>query len=62
YRNSAGEQPTFDYDFENGTRRAAREDGARAHWLTDVRGYLLEGRSLQAVCHQNADYSSRSAE
>ncbi|URQ59654.1 PAAR domain-containing protein [Pantoea alhagi] len=35
YRNSAGEQLDFDYDFENGTRRATREDGTQAYWLID---------------------------
>ena len=35
FRHSGGEQLTFEYDFENGTRRATREDGAQAHWLVD---------------------------
>ncbi|MDU4289664.1 RHS repeat-associated core domain-containing protein [Mixta calida] len=35
YRNSAGEQLDFEYDFVNGTRRATRDDGAQAHWLVD---------------------------
>lgn len=35
FRHSGGEQFTFEYNFENGTRRAIREDGAQAHWLVD---------------------------
>ncbi|AFM58893.1 MULTISPECIES: RHS repeat-associated core domain-containing protein [Enterobacter] len=35
FRHSGGEQLTFEYDFDNGTRRATREDGAQAHWLVD---------------------------
>ncbi|EOC1428803.1 PAAR/RHS domain-containing protein, partial [Cronobacter dublinensis] len=35
FRHSGGEQFTFEYDFDNGTRRAIRDDGAQAHWLTD---------------------------
>ncbi|MCX8959102.1 type IV secretion protein Rhs [Erwinia psidii] len=35
YRNGAGEQLNLEYDFENGSRRATREDGAQARWLTD---------------------------
>ena len=35
FRHSGGERLTFEYDFENGTRRATREDGAQAHWLVD---------------------------
>ncbi len=35
FRHSGGEQFAFEYDFENGTRRAIREDGAQAHWLVD---------------------------
>ncbi|MCU6201568.1 RHS repeat-associated core domain-containing protein [Enterobacter cloacae] len=35
FRHSGGEQLTFEYDFDNGTRRAIREDGAQAHWLVD---------------------------
>ena len=55
YRNSAGEQLTFDYDFENGTRRATREDGAQAHWLVDdddnvARFTDYDGRQTGFVC------------
>ncbi|MGP3591501.1 RHS repeat-associated core domain-containing protein [Vagococcus sp. WN89Y] len=35
FRHSGGEQLTFEYDFDNGTRRAIRDDGAQAHWLID---------------------------
>ena len=35
FRHSGGEQLTLEYDFENGTRRAIRDDGAQAHWLVD---------------------------
>ncbi|WP_368528113.1 RHS repeat-associated core domain-containing protein [Enterobacter cloacae] len=35
FRHSGGEQLTFEYDFENGIRRAIRDDGAQAHWLID---------------------------
>ena len=35
YRHSGGEQLDFYYDFENGTRRATRDDGTEAHWLLD---------------------------
>lgn len=35
FRHSGGEQLTFEYDFDNGTRRATRDDGAQAHWLVD---------------------------
>ena len=35
YRNSAGEQLDFAYDFANGSRRVTREDGAQACWLID---------------------------
>ncbi|WP_270221142.1 RHS repeat-associated core domain-containing protein [Kosakonia cowanii] len=35
FRHSGGEQLTFEYDFDNGTRRAIRDDGAQAHWLVD---------------------------
>ncbi|ELV2784465.1 PAAR/RHS domain-containing protein [Enterobacter cloacae] len=35
FRHSGGEQLTFEYDFENGIRRANRDDGAQAHWLID---------------------------
>ncbi|CAX61338.1 RHS/YD repeat-containing protein [Erwinia billingiae Eb661] len=35
YRNSAGERLDFSYDFENGTRRAVREDGCTAHWVCE---------------------------
>ncbi|HAS1027648.1 RHS repeat-associated core domain-containing protein [Enterobacter cloacae] len=35
FRHSGGEQQTFEYDFENGIRRAIRDDGAQAHWLID---------------------------
>jgi len=35
YRNSAGEQLDFHYDFVNGTRHATREDGTQAYWLVD---------------------------
>lgn len=35
FRHSGGEQLTLEYDFDNGTRRAIRDDGAQAHWLVD---------------------------
>lgn len=35
FRHSGGEQLTFEYDFENGIRRAIRDDGAQANWLID---------------------------
>ncbi|KAE8275031.1 RHS repeat-associated core domain-containing protein, partial [Enterobacter sp. C6] len=35
FRHSGGEQLAFEYDFENGIRRAIRDDGAQAHWLVD---------------------------
>ncbi|MEX1839734.1 PAAR domain-containing protein [Enterobacter cloacae] len=35
FRHSGGEQLTFEYDFDNGIRRAMRDDGAQAHWLID---------------------------
>ncbi|NDO83943.1 type IV secretion protein Rhs [Citrobacter sp. NCU1] len=35
FRHNGGEQLTFEYDFDNGTRRAIRDDGAQAHWLID---------------------------
>ena len=35
FRHSGGEQLTFEYDFDNGIRRAIRDDGAQAHWLID---------------------------
>ncbi len=35
YRNSAGEELRFDYDFAGGWRQARREDGAQAQWLID---------------------------
>lgn len=35
FRHSGGEQLTFEYDFDNGIRRAIRDDGAQAHWLVD---------------------------
>ena len=35
FRHSGGEQLTFEYDFDNGIRRATREDGAQANWLVD---------------------------
>ncbi|QKJ85622.1 type IV secretion protein Rhs [Paramixta manurensis] len=35
YRNNAGEELGFDYDFTGGWRMARREDGARAQWLID---------------------------
>ncbi|MFE8115715.1 RHS repeat-associated core domain-containing protein [Brenneria goodwinii] len=35
YRNSAGEQLNFHYDFDGGRREALRDDGARAVWLLD---------------------------
>ncbi|EOI3549499.1 RHS repeat-associated core domain-containing protein [Cronobacter dublinensis] len=35
FRHRGGEKLTFEYDFDNGTRRAIRDDGAQAHWLTD---------------------------
>lgn len=35
FRHSGGEQLTFEYDFDNGTRRAIRDDGAQAQWLID---------------------------
>lgn len=35
YRNSAGEQLDFHYDFTGGTRRVTRDDGAQAEWLLD---------------------------
>ncbi|MGE9553172.1 RHS repeat-associated core domain-containing protein [Erwinia amylovora] len=35
YRTGAGEQLNLDYDFDNGTRRVTRDDGAQAHWLID---------------------------
>ncbi|WP_034915748.1 RHS repeat-associated core domain-containing protein [Erwinia sp. 9145] len=35
YRNSAGEQLDFEYDFNNGIRRAVRDDGAQANWLVE---------------------------
>lgn len=35
FRHSGGEQLTFEYDFDNGTRRAIRDDGVQAYWLID---------------------------
>ena len=35
FRHSGGEQLTFEYDFDNGTRRAIRDDGVQAQWLID---------------------------
>ncbi|ELY3469268.1 PAAR/RHS domain-containing protein [Cronobacter universalis] len=35
FRHSAGEQLTLGYDFDNGARRALRDDGTQAHWLVD---------------------------
>lgn len=35
FRHSCGEQLTLEYDFENGRRRAVRDDGAEAYWLID---------------------------
>ncbi|MDN8598864.1 RHS repeat-associated core domain-containing protein [Citrobacter sp. S2-9] len=35
FRHNGGERLTFEYDFDNGTRRAIRDDGAQAHWLID---------------------------
>jgi hypothetical protein len=35
YRNSAGERLDFSYDFDNGSRRAVREDGCTAHWVCE---------------------------
>ena len=35
YRNSAGEELDFHYDFAGGHRSARRDDGARAEWLLD---------------------------
>ena len=32
---SASATAAFEYDFDNGTRRATRDDGAQAHWLVD---------------------------
>ncbi|WP_288490970.1 RHS repeat-associated core domain-containing protein [uncultured Pantoea sp.] len=35
FRHSGGEQLDFEYDFDNGIRRARRDDGVEAHWLID---------------------------
>ncbi|WP_345830843.1 RHS repeat-associated core domain-containing protein [Erwinia sp. HDF1-3R] len=56
YRNSAGEQLDFEYDFENGTRRATREDGVQADWLVDddnnvARFTDYDGRQTSFVYH-----------
>ena len=58
YRHSAGERLDIDYDFENGTRRATRDDGEQAHWLIDddenvARFTDFDGRPLSFIYRNN---------